>query len=1222
MNINENTNPINNKVLEDLRNSFTASSIKTILDNNPNLSSETIVSILLPNIETNFISSKTSLELAPYLKKRLNSHDLYFIVCASSFEIIPKLIDIYQDKLNSTELYSCIASTRGKDPLNLLLKYQERLSSEYLYELLTLTTISDIENVLPSLKNKLSSDHIANLINIVSPDTRKDLIIKCQNNLTSETLTKCICHTSPEVIVSLVELFAPKLESNDLALCLSKTGAQAPQLIKKYQSRLDLNNLFKALNMSCFETPAFFYSLSLKEWDTNNLNYNRQEIYNVCKYLLATNEEILQSLDPIFLTEPYLSLFREQDQDQNIYPSLRIIGKYPDLQAQIITIMSNPQTKPLFEKLYKNIVTKDFDYTSLLEKVITSLDKYKDLFPINFSKELDKISLDDQDKLISSLIFSLSKTSLSFPNLNTLLYPEDYIDKEYSHLIIKGQAQAKEQAQNIIFLKKYGLTRKEVLKIVDFYAQDLNTTGLNLTPTDQKLISFLNNLKNSLKLNLEDSILKSLTEDTMHSDNFDYYYSYTIEPMLKKMYARILNNQLLTINSSLETVPNFPGSSTKVYTLKAGQEFYVLLTNLGAYNDYDTIPTNYKDDWNKPLYTSHAFCASLVSNQMLGTAPLKHACLGFSHIPESSLLLQAPFDIGSSDAITKLYPESVVDHKMIEYLFPREMINRTRHTHNELCIERLENDRKLQPDYIIYMTESYQEELLQKWATYSKSELATLSKSEQLEYKRWKEATKAASDFELPILIIDRKKIRENEYHYLQNLLKDFTHDPQPEKMLEILTRFENNRSGYRNYWNSTGFEDQDIAKIIENIHLTIANLPYVSTKKEYYHYLLNWLRNETNENNLRKGGHNGKLELGFDTFHEKEYLMAMLSNLDTTVTFSYQDIMTLLDEVKINDLNDLMALLDLNQFTRESHLVSQTHEYPNQLTIERLIPRVAKLNNDYFASSFNDPLLSEAYSNFPNPAHDKRHLTNVSLFAALIMEDKLKSSEDKSLIPLVIEAAKYHDCGRKSDYPQEHAEPGALKFASLFKDKYSLPDLALIFTAIICHEYNFVSKTIPERQAELKEYSQAVFEYALLNLYATGSPNNFNHSYTEKDFPDICKKYHQDSEQLLEKNYLLVTTLRDADALDRTRFTRNSGSALNPDFLSEEAKSYIDFSYQLAELQACQDLHDLVSSNKLTIQTIDNISQDLNSSCFTPKDICSYIYGNPQLLSSGSSRK
>ena len=94
MNINENTNPINNKVLEDLRNSFTASSIKTILDNNPNLSSETIVSILLPNIETNFISSKTSLELAPYLKKRLNSHDLYFIVCASSFEIIPKLIDL------------------------------------------------------------------------------------------------------------------------------------------------------------------------------------------------------------------------------------------------------------------------------------------------------------------------------------------------------------------------------------------------------------------------------------------------------------------------------------------------------------------------------------------------------------------------------------------------------------------------------------------------------------------------------------------------------------------------------------------------------------------------------------------------------------------------------------------------------------------------------------------------------------------------------------------------------------------------------------------------------------------------------------------------------------------------------------------------------------------------------------------------------------------------
>lgn len=114
------------------------------------------------------------------------------------------------------------------------------------------------------------------------------------------------------------------------------------------------------------------------------------------------------------------------------------------------------------------------------------------------------------------------------------------------------------------------------------------------------------------------------------------------------------------------------------------------------------------------------------------------------------------------------------------------MIDNTRHYHNEIVSERLiENSNgeysKDKPDYIIYIKENKRE-------NYKKTE-------------KWRMTQKAASQFDIPIVIMDREAIVKNEFKKFEHLKKIFlgkipndTELNEYQILNELIVNFENNR--------------------------------------------------------------------------------------------------------------------------------------------------------------------------------------------------------------------------------------------------------------------------------------------------------------------------------------------------------------------------------------------------------------------------------------------
>ena len=132
-------------------------------------------------------------------------------------------------------------------------------------------------------------------------------------------------------------------------------------------------------------------------------------------------------------------------------------------------------------------------------------------------------------------------------------------------------------------------------------------------------------------------------------------------------------------------------------------------------------------DWMRPKMGTHGFCTSLISNQMMGIARVKYVVLGFDTISPEALLLQGPYDLHSSNIDMDITTDSA--YGISKYLSPKAMIDNTRHTHNELVIERLTPNGKLKPNYTVFMTEEYDKEMIMKYEQVSEEDLKIIEEA-------------------------------------------------------------------------------------------------------------------------------------------------------------------------------------------------------------------------------------------------------------------------------------------------------------------------------------------------------------------------------------------------------------------------------------------------------------------------------------------------------------
>ena len=96
-------------------------------------------------------------------------------------------------------------------------------------------------------------------------------------------------------------------------------------------------------------------------------------------------------------------------------------------------------------------------------------------------------------------------------------------------------------------------------------------------------------------------------------------------------------------------------------------------------------------------------------------------------------------------------------------------------------------------------------------------QLNYLKKQKALQEKQWNESIKAAQNFNIPIVKINREKVGKSELSKIQEMVEEFKNTKNPSLLNKVITRFENNRVG--NYGHHTPLKTKLFSKkIMDNI--------------------------------------------------------------------------------------------------------------------------------------------------------------------------------------------------------------------------------------------------------------------------------------------------------------------------------------------------------------------------------------------------------------------
>ena len=279
----------------------------------------------------------------------------------------------------------------------------------------------------------------------------------------------------------------------------------------------------------------------------------------------------------------------------------------------------------------------------------------------------------------------------------------------------------------------------------------------------------------------------------------DFMSSLSLEASIRKEYAKMYNETLYKINekdlSQNPKLSNVTYQGKKIEIYEPGNIFNMQIHALGAYDPSFQEPDNFKDSWLRPKIAYHGICTSFIANNEIATARQEHPILGFSNYEEKALLLAGNYDLSSSRANMRYATSSSKPYNLLP---PKTMIDATRHNHNEIVIERVKQDSnnvsKRTPNYIVYIVDDINN-----------------SNNFDENNKLYQENLKAAHDFDIPIVVIDRLKYARLEKEKCDLLEQEFKNSRNPEILRKLFLNYMDNMVGCRYFETNPKAEYNDI---------------------------------------------------------------------------------------------------------------------------------------------------------------------------------------------------------------------------------------------------------------------------------------------------------------------------------------------------------------------------------------------------------------------------
>lgn len=341
-----------------------------------------------------------------------------------------------------------------------------------------------------------------------------------------------------------------------------------------------------------------------------------------------------------------------------------------------------------------------------------------------------------------------------------------------------------------LLIKTYGIGFNAAKEIIRKYDVD----SLPVTDENKDLFEMYKAILQIVKEDNPDTLITIYDEFSKEMNpKFNFMRTIIFENELRKEFAKELNKNVFKVED--KNYQEIDG--VKVYD--AGIDFKLIVTAIGAYQGKFENQENYSNYWNSPYIRSHGNCCSLIGNNNLAMAKVKNIILGFSTMQDNMLLLSGDKDLDSTPDSRKFNPTEDTSRNI--FTSGDNLLNSTRGEYNELVYERRDlssNPKfyKKNPDYIVFI-EEYED--IDKYIEEFKNEpkkYEYLINQKREQERMWQESLKAAKDFGIPIVKINREKCAKNEHEKIEQMIKDFEQTQNPTLISKIITQFHNNRFG------------------------------------------------------------------------------------------------------------------------------------------------------------------------------------------------------------------------------------------------------------------------------------------------------------------------------------------------------------------------------------------------------------------------------------------
>lgn len=687
------------------------------------------------------------------------------------------------------------------------------------------------------VKDNLSAEEFLVFLNLFVNKNRYE---KQYGSKSSQTKT-----FSDLIMENMEYLIDVVTKTNSIPRCLVESIVFSKECVKR--KRVDLAT-------KCLFLPEAIKNKDFALTYCKELNLTQKEFDERRKWILdyyKKNNNVFNTLLASSLKNDIFSINKEHYE--------RFIN---DIEVQISISKLNHKELSVLTEILNMYDYKDYDTSIMINNIINNLDNYAEL--INYL-ELEKLSKQDLKNLVS--VLQLKNNQYQIDNVEKMQNYNDlkseYFIKNYSNNLVSN----KENLLKLLF----NIDLKEA-KYIDFkYCHDNKEKNmledLKNSELPQKSYNYLFLINKIVECN-DSSYLYDLY-NKLNGKSL-YLLEIPIEAYLRGQYTELYSKSLYKIgeNRSLTTI-DYNGKKVKICFPKSDLNLFV--HSLGTCTKKDEITdTNYKNDWlYRPQIQDHFVACSYLNEEGLYSIRDERVIFGFDTLENGSILGMGNTDIDSIGSYGKSYIGSRILQEVngvrARFFVPSEILKylRLNGGYNEIVIERRNVDLgknqefKRAPNYIIMMSNNVENDSLYRMEEIYQNQLSFLNDEDKklimetsdnskikeclVKYKEvitkraqdkaisattmaykymelikeakcYEECLKAASEFEIPLLVVDRT-------YYFNKMLneKKIFDDKQVEEILQVYSNA--NVIDKRQIFNKI-VKGEDPMKFIEDLKL------------------------------------------------------------------------------------------------------------------------------------------------------------------------------------------------------------------------------------------------------------------------------------------------------------------------------------------------------------------------------------------------------------------